>query len=405
MCKLLKFRDFGRWVGDASGTVALTFALLAIAIFGVVGLALDSSRAYDLSRRTTTTLDAAALASARVMVAGNATDEEVIAVAKSYITANFSGASFSGLTVSDPVVTIDRAAEEVTVQMIASVQSTIGKVIGVNTFEFDKASTASFAVQDIELGLMLDVSGSMGSGGKLADLKNAVHTLLDKVMQDRAHGPVARVGFAPYSNSINIGSYATKAKGIGTTNSCVSERKWGEGAFSDDPPAPGKLIGGKATSCPTSEIVPITSDRDTLDTALAALSASGMTAGHLGVAWAWYLVSPKWGGIWPSESTPVGYGDKSATKAVILMTDGMFNTEYEPGNGSSADQALLLCENIKAAGVKVFTVSFQAPVEVLPLMETCASGPEYYFNASNGGALEAAFSSIAETLLSIRLKS
>jgi Flp pilus assembly protein TadG len=389
------------------GSVALTFALLVIPLIGIAALAIDSGRAFELAQRTEAALDAAALAAAREMVATGGTDEEIGAKAERYLQANLTDNAAADIVFETPVVSIDRAAEEVTVELTTELQTTFGRVLGLGSFRATKSVTASFAVQDIELGIMLDVSGSMGSAGKLTDLKDAVSLLMDEVISDRPYGPKARIGLAPYATSVNAGSFASNAKGAGpgAVNRCVSERKLGAGAFDDSAPVPGKLMGGKPTSCPTSEIVALTSDRSTLDAAIAALSASGATAGHLGAAWAWYLVSPNWASFWPSESKPVAYNDKSAKKAVILMTDGMFNTQYEAENGNSATQALQLCENIKAAGVRVFTISFQAPSTVQPLMEACASGPDSFFSASDGSALKAAFKSIGETLMAIRLKS
>ncbi|MGL4395333.1 MAG: VWA domain-containing protein, partial [Hyphomicrobium sp.] len=134
-----------------------------------------------------------------------------------------------------------------------------------------------------------------------------------------------------------------------------------------------------------------------------AFQANGATAGHLGIAWAWYLISPKWSAIWPSESQPEEHDPAKLIKGVVLMTDGMFNTEYEGNNGSSAQQALKLCANIKASGVEVFTVGFQAPANVLPLLKTCASKPEYAFDAKDGEALKSSFTQISSALKELRV--
>ena len=87
----------------------------------------------------------------------------------------------------------------------------------------------------------------------------------------------------------------------------------------------------------------------------------------------------------------------------MLMTDGMFNTQYEPGNGSSVEQAAALCDNIKAAGVVVYTIGYEAPAEVLPLLRNCASSASLFFDAGNATELMGAFEKIAAHLTELRL--
>jgi len=58
-----------------------------------------------------------------------------------------------------------------------------------------------------------------------------------------------------------------------------------------------KIPGNTATkgtcTVPTSaEVVPLASTKQTLLDKITGLTASGGTAGHLGTAWAWYMLSP-----------------------------------------------------------------------------------------------------------------
>ena len=58
------------------------------------------------------------------------------------------------------------------------------------------------------------------------------------------------------------------------------------------------------------------------------MAASGSTAGHIGTAWGWYMISPTFSYLWPTASQPAAYGEDHLFKIVILMTDGEFNTFY-----------------------------------------------------------------------------
>ncbi len=63
-------------------------------------------------------------------------------------------------------------------------------------------------------------------------------------------------------------------------------------------------------------------DRSSLSSQIDALSAGGSTAGHIGLAWGWYLLSPNFSSILPAESQPADYEEPDVLKVVILMTDG-----------------------------------------------------------------------------------
>ena len=85
--------------------------------------------------------------------------------------------------------------------------------------------------------------------------------------------------------------------------------------------------------------VPLTDDRDALDTYVASLVTDYLTAGHQGIAWGWYLLSPKWASLLPAGSKPAAYSDRQTVKAMILMTDGDFGTYLSTGSGSAKEMA------------------------------------------------------------------
>lgn len=156
-------------------------------------------------------------------------------------------------------------------------------------------------------------------------------------------------------------------------------------------------------SCPSASVMAMSENKATLKSTIDSYSTGGMTAGHLGAAWAWYLVSPEWKDIWPSQSEPVAYNTSNVTKAVILMTDGIFNQQYVGSNGNSANQARSICAEMKAKGVVVYAVAFQAPSAAQNLLRECSTSESYYFPADNGDELRLAFQKIALKLNNLRL--
>lgn len=387
------------------GAVAPLFGMLVIPLLLVIGLAIDHSRALTLKARTFDALDAAALAAARAMQVSKLPDAEVIALANRFFNDRMAELGDTNLTVDPLLVRIDRTNDSVRLDAGGRINTYFGRLAGVDTLAVSATSAAVFGVKDIEVSLMLDVSGSMDDFGKIYDLKAAAREFFDILLPGTTDAPRARIGLAPYSTSVNAGAYARTAKGAagGLGNTCVSERK-GRNAFNDLDPATGGLFGAKASSCPTATLLALTDDKQRLIATINAYEPGGTTAGHLGIGWAWYLVSPSWTGVWPPESAPGAYDDKKVLKAVVLMTDGMFNKEYEAAaNGTSAVQAAQLCQQIKGQNVLVFTVALQAPASVLPVLRGCASSPTYFFNVADGDGLASAYQLIARKLTELRL--
>jgi Flp pilus assembly protein TadG len=164
--------------------------------------------------------------------------------------------------------------------------------------------------------------------------------------------------------------------------------------------------------CRASGPIPLTNDKAALTAHVESLSAGGGTAGHIGLAWGWYLVSPKWEDVWPAYSKPLPYDNKTNVKAVILMTDGDFNANHPTAAKSSFRQAQDLCNAMKAApsNVLVYTVGFQVPSNVQKtsdgrtILQYCATSPAFAFDADNGDELAAAYRSIARSISELRIK-
>ena len=163
--------------------------------------------------------------------------------------------------------------------------------------------------------------------------------------------------------------------------------------------------------CPPDRLVPMSSDRGALISSVDSYNPlrNATTGGHLGVQWAWNLISPEWSSVWDSTSTGAAYSDKKVVKAVILMTDGVFNVAYNNGMPAAA-QAIKLCDSIKAKGVQVFTLGFglddrdALSRDAKVTLQACASsGPDYFVDAANEADLDAAFATFAGKINALRL--
>lgn len=155
--------------------------------------------------------------------------------------------------------------------------------------------------------------------------------------------------------------------------------------------------------CRSAKPVELTSDKTALKTYITTLNAGGYTAGHLGVAWTWYLISEEWNQIFDGTAKPLDYTEPDSAKVVILMTDGAFNTEVFPEQGDSAAQARDLCDNMKDKDIKIYAVALNAPTAGQQVLSYCASGPDFYFQPETGAELTDAYRQIATSISDLRI--
>ncbi|EJL32211.1 Flp pilus assembly protein TadG [Caulobacter sp. AP07] len=217
-------------------------------------------------------------------------------------------------------------------------------------------------------------------------------------------------------------------------NTCATERT-GTEAYTDAAPSTsyvGRNYWDSSSSsnntCPKVKISPLSSDKVTLKAEIAKLAAAGSTAGQVGLAWGWYMVSPNFNELWSQTSQkPAPYGTKELMKVVILMTDGAFNTNYCNGviakdagsgsgsssqhincnatNGDAFAQANTLCENIKAKGIILYTVGFDVgdDAAATSMLTTCATDKDHAFFPATGADLKTAFRAIGQEISSLRI--
>ena len=406
-----------RVCGDNRGSVAILFALSALVIVLTIGLAIDGARAYNVSTRVGSALDAAALAGAKMFDDEDNTDADIEDRAQRFFAAHFTHVPISGITVPTPIVTVTRETGEVDVAVNVSVATTFGQLAGISQFSFPRSTRVRYDQKRIELALVLDITGSMCDPcDKIDGLKSAAQLLVANLINPQVPYGLVRIGVVPYSASVNAGTYAGAASGGASTDNCVVER--GGAASATDAPASGSPLGTSDTgqnnkyACPPSPIMAMTPDRPTLDAHIAGLSPTGWTAGHIGLGWGWYMVSHNWSSFWPVDSRPRAPAP-NVVKAVLLMTDGEFNTSYIPGPGlnetdlrvadSSPAQAAALCTNMKAQNIIVYTVAFQAPGPARKLLEDCATSRSHSFRANDSVELTSAFRTISERLAALRV--
>ena len=170
-----------------------------------------------------------------------------------------------------------------------------------------------------------------------------------------------------------------------------------------------KLDLPSGNNCSGAEILPMTSDKNPCSRRRSiSYWTNGSTAGHLGTAFAWYLLSPQWASIWPAASQPVAYNSGTTAKVAILMTDGEYNTVggrlQRLERCPSQNLPKITCAAMKAQGIRVYTVGFQLrQANATSTLQACASDRNKFYAAEDADALRLAFQAIAQDIATLRI--
>ena len=134
-----------------------------------------------------------------------------------------------------------------------------------------------------------------------------------------------------------------------------------------------------------------------------AMTPSGATNQPIGLVWAWHSLSSTWPLSVPAKTAGVVYTD-----VIILMSDGLntmdqwYGDGYNPSPQVDARQAIL-CANIKAAGVKIYTIQVNTDGDPeSAILKSCASDGQFYSTTTASG-IASAFDSIGASLTKLRV--
>ncbi len=134
----------------------------------------------------------------------------------------------------------------------------------------------------------------------------------------------------------------------------------------------------------------------TLVSKIESMNPIGKTNVTIGLAWAWHALTP---------NSPLTEGTAPAPdidKVIILLTDGE-NTENRWSTSATEIDARTkkVCDNVKAAGIKLYTV--RVIEGNATLLQQCATKSDMYFNVQNASQLDGVFSAISKNLANLRI--
>ncbi len=409
---------FSRFMKDRSGGVAVFFGIAVVPMLVFVGGAVDYARLASAQSHMQQGIDAAALEAGRRTIARiDPTTTQRDARSKGVYDANVS--NFTDLTTTN--FTITDSGTLLTVNASGTVRLAFGGIIGISTVTIGAKAQVPVTVPSLEVALVLDNTGSMAQNGKMTNLKTAAKNFLTTISTAQQSGAIdtAKIALVPFTTQVKLATSNKNANWLrftpvnllepmlainqGQWQGCVSDRDLPNDASLTAPSAGVSATLFPGANCQfssVSTVVPLSTDFNSMRTAIDNMTANGNTNTTIGLAWGMNVLT---NGM-PLGDNAAPFGTQRLTKAMIFLTDGT-NTQNRFSSSQSAIDARMtqLCNAAHGTTVVIYTVRVLDGNATL--LQNCASTSDDYASITDASQLDALFQKIAGQLTKLRLSS
>ncbi|MEO0916635.1 MAG: Tad domain-containing protein, partial [Pseudomonadota bacterium] len=188
-----------RFQKDEEGSLIIfsLFVFMTMVIFG--GIAVDLMLYENRRTHVQNSTDRAVLAAANIK-------QEIPAkeVVKDYL-------AKVGIAVDDDNIIVQQVGtmpvvtgRQVAVKVEAQSPTVLMDLIGIDWLPYGSISSAEQSVNDVEVSLVLDISGSMGAGSKMTNMQTAARDFVDGVLEGAEDNRVS-ISLVPYSTQVSAG--------------------------------------------------------------------------------------------------------------------------------------------------------------------------------------------------------
>src|SRR3954466_9391236 len=195
-----------RFRKEASGNIAVIFALSAVPLISFVGAAIDYTRANVARSSMQAALDSTALMLSKDLSSGTITTSQINTKATDYFNALYNNkdaqdvavtATYSAPSGSNPANIKLEGAGKITTDFM--------RVAGLPNMNFNTASTTTWGNVRMRVALVLDVTGSMADDGKMDAMKPAAKALVDQLSALAKTDGDIYISLVPFSKDVMMG--------------------------------------------------------------------------------------------------------------------------------------------------------------------------------------------------------
>ncbi|MEC8039313.1 MAG: TadE/TadG family protein [Pseudomonadota bacterium] len=342
-------RGLHRFGRDESGAVVIFSIFMFICMLMVGGVGIDLMRFERDRMALQNTLDRAVLAAADLDQTQPA--EEVV---RDYFDKAGVGAYLQSVTVDEGI-----GYRSVSAKATSELDTYFLKLFDIDTMSAPASGQAEERIDGIEISLVLDVSGSMGSNQRLTRLRPAAKSFVDTVLASAQEGNVY-ISVVPYATQVGVGQNLLSKYNVTNEHSYSHCVDFGDSDFNTTEILPTDPLQRSGhfdpwynyenpylTVCstnPDTQILPFSNDQNALHDYIDDLEALGATSIDVGMKWGAALLDP---GTQPVlsqmitegsvsgdfEGRPHAYNERTTLKVVVLMTDGENTTQYFLNDG------------------------------------------------------------------------
>ena len=342
-------RGLHRFGRDESGAVVIFSIFMFICMLMVGGVGIDLMRFERDRMALQNTLDRAVLAAADLDQTQPAED-----VVRDYFDKAGVGAYLQSVTVDEGI-----GYRSVSAKATSELDTYFLKLFDIDTMSAPASGQAEERIDGIEISLVLDVSGSMGSNQRLTRLRPAAKSFVDTVLASAQEGNVY-ISVVPYATQVGVGQNLLSKYNVTNEHSYSHCVDFGDSDFNTTEILPTDPLQRSGhfdpwynyenpylTVCstnPDTQILPFSNDQNALHDYIDDLEALGATSIDVGMKWGAALLDP---GTQPVlsqmitegsvsgdfEGRPHAYNERTTLKVVVLMTDGENTTQYFLNDG------------------------------------------------------------------------
>lgn len=372
-------RRLARFLRDEDGALIPLALQIFLVMMICTGISIDFVRQEERRTKIQNTLDRAALAAASLSQELDATQ-----VVKDYL--KKAGLEYLNATPHAEQGDLN-AWRRVSITATDNMHTIFGSLINIDSLQASAASTAREEIGNVEISLVLDISGSMdfniyhdGDSGysgiyptRMDKLRPAALAFVDKMFKtvQPESAPAGRlsISIVPYNQQVTLGPRTSVGFNLSTDhtrNTCAdietlsdgdfaisSSRAlqrtmfgdsfdyWGQGFWSP----PTRTNNANCPNADTAAVLAFANDQTTINTAINALTPGGDTAIDVGARWGLALLDPAARDALNAMNSagyvsnvllgrPFDYSDgtqtsnKSSMKVLVLMTDGQNTRSY-----------------------------------------------------------------------------
>ncbi len=344
-----------RFRQDEDGAVVAFTLFLLVMMLIAGGVAVDVMRHEMQRARLQNTLDTAVLAAAGAPYGSKPKEIVEDYFAKAEMSSYLNAIDDDGEGGDDDIVqTVNTSKVSASAEM--TMETYLMKLAGVSKLTAATASSAERRVPKLEVSMVLDVSGSMGSNSKLTNLKNAGKKFVTTILDSSNLGD-AVISVVPFSWDVSPGENIITSLNVDIRHDYSTCLQFTNADFNSAAIDPAEeqiqliytseydyglnQLNDVYRTCynePNAEILPYSISETDLHNKIDALEAKGNTSGNMGMKWGAALLDPKFEDIKIALNgktvngeklvddrvgkVPAAYNESETLKVIVMMGDG-----------------------------------------------------------------------------------